>query len=158
MDRKSENNLRIIGEEKPKKVCFIATEDSKRGAKRYFDELGKSSFCEDYIVVIPPKGTNTAPHLVLSNLKEIIREKGGLKEGDVAWIVCDIDLWEKIEATTQNCKKEGIKHAFSNPCFEIWILYHNACVKKNYRLEHERKASDKCKKDANQVATVDEYK
>jgi hypothetical protein len=49
------------------------------------------------------------------------------KEQDVIWFVLDIDMWKRaeIDALINYCKNDASLHiAISNPCFEVWLLYH----------------------------------
>jgi hypothetical protein len=49
------------------------------------------------------------------------------KDNDVLWFVLDVDLWkrEHIQELITACENDNTWHiAISNPCFEIWLLYH----------------------------------
>lgn len=49
-------------------------------------------------------------------------------EGDIVWCVFDRDdnTNDMLNRARQTAKKEGYQIAFSNPCFEVWFLYHFA--------------------------------
>jgi hypothetical protein len=79
---------------------------------------------------------NTPVQLV----EEAIEEKNKNPSGDHFWVVYDREAKNKYsdslhaEARTK-AKKHGIKIAFSNVCFEIWVLLHfqtSAAVYTNY--------------------------
>lgn len=68
---------------------------------------------------------NSSPLHVLDCLEKYISQKG-LKKNDLKAIVIDADRWtpEQLSQIAQNCENKGICFAFSNPCFELWILTH----------------------------------
>ncbi len=123
MPRITKKRGRIKGTRIPKRVCFIATEDSKTGAVRYFQELQEKFINTHVLKVIPSYGGRSAPKHVFANLKLYHPQE---RNGDVFWLVCDVDSWNYIEIqkVIKLCTKEKFYHAFSNPCFEIWELYH----------------------------------
>ncbi|WP_243795657.1 RloB family protein [Saccharopolyspora gloriosae] len=51
----------------------------------------------------------------------LIGREGGY---DAVWCVFDVDEHEKLEAATELARKRGFKLAISNPCFEVWLLWH----------------------------------
>ena len=54
-------------------------------------------------------------------------EQWNPKDDDVLWFVLDVDKWkrESIQELIDACEKDNIWHiAISNPCFEVWLLYH----------------------------------
>jgi RloB-like protein len=42
---------------------------------------------------------------------------------DVAWVVCDVDEFDTNEAASE-ARKQDVSLAWSNPCFEVWLLLH----------------------------------
>lgn len=42
---------------------------------------------------------------------------------DEAWVVCDVDEFEVSKAVA-NSRAESIEIAWSNPCFEVWLIIH----------------------------------
>ncbi|NUW37702.1 RloB domain-containing protein [Nonomuraea sp. SMC257] len=45
-------------------------------------------------------------------------------EYDHVWCVVDVDEHETLAAALRTAERLGIQVAVSNPCFEIWILWH----------------------------------
>lgn len=44
---------------------------------------------------------------------------------DATWIVCDVDEFaEQLKSIRSDADKQGIQLAVSNPCFEVWLLWH----------------------------------
>lgn len=142
-----------------KKICVIATEDSNTGGREYFNNLKIHEIFKDKIsffdIVIVPSDGDSAPNHVLENARRKMKERieGRLfknnnifvnNRGDSAWIVCDTDRWKLlIDKVIAECHKYKINHAFSNPCFEIWILLHQ----KEFQASFDK--SKDCKKAAN---------
>jgi hypothetical protein len=43
---------------------------------------------------------------------------------DEIWCVTDVDQFD-LEPTVRRAQAEGISLAVSNPCFELWLIYHH---------------------------------
>ncbi len=81
------------------------------------------------------------PVNTLKFMKKELKEKE-LKRDDEAWIIVDRDEWteEQIKPLYKWAKKKKNYHvAFSNPCFEVWLLFHFE-EWKNYRSSKECKS------------------
>jgi hypothetical protein len=146
----------------PKKVLIVATEDSRTGGYAYFEEFSeieKYRFLAKYsftITTLPSVNGLSSPKDVLENIKNEMRNRGvdleGAKEErDSFWIICDIDRWqeEHIQAVIEQCTELQIDHAFSNPCFEIWILYHQ----ERFNNDVVFSTSGECKTEATKLVT-----
>ncbi|MGW2518082.1 RloB family protein [Streptomyces sp. NPDC001617] len=80
------------------------------------------------------------------------RVAGGVEEGDwnwpQVWVLFDRDGHQGIREARQLAEKEGIRVAYSHPCFELWRLLHytnytstfgtEACGDANSRLRSSR--------------------
>ncbi|MGP4061490.1 RloB family protein [Halobacillus sp. H74] len=55
------------------------------------------------------------------------------KDAEKIWIVFDKDdiRREEIEKTLKNARENGINYAFSNECFELWLLLHYERVERH---------------------------
>lgn len=110
------------------RLFAIACEGSKR-EKEYFRQLEGISrrvvvecIEDEQYKADPP----SSPSHVLRRALEYV-EKYDLDQDDSIWLVMDVDKWgDKILAAVhQECKDRHNWHAIiSNPCFEIWLLYH----------------------------------
>lgn len=74
------------------------------------------------------RGPGSSPSQVLKRVKDYI-DKYQLSEGngDSLWCVIDVDRWpqEQIEELHAFCNQKQNRHlVISNPCIEIWLLYH----------------------------------
>lgn len=67
----------------------------------------------------------SAPEYVLERLRAF-RERYQLGAGDSLWLMLDVDRWGsgKLAAVAREAKSVGFGLAISNPCFEVWLLYH----------------------------------
>ncbi len=45
---------------------------------------------------------------------------------DQVWIVFDRDEHAEFETSIERCRSVGIGAAFSNPCFELWLILHDS--------------------------------
>ena len=70
----------------------------------------------------------SSPSKVLEKVKDYICENQlSADDGDSLWCVIDVDRWpqEQIEELHSFCEqKENWHLVMSNPCIEIWLLYH----------------------------------
>lgn len=71
---------------------------------------------------------DSAPKKILERVKSYIEEVGlSEKDNDTLWCVIDVDRWprEQIEELADFCNQSPYCNLLiSNPCFEIWLLYH----------------------------------
>ncbi|EXJ15725.1 RloB family protein [Imhoffiella purpurea] len=67
----------------------------------------------------------SAPEYVLERLRRF-QDEYQLDEGDSLWLMLDVDRWgsDKLAAVAREAKSVGFGLAVSNPCFEVWLLYH----------------------------------
>ncbi|GAB6007510.1 RloB family protein [Dysgonomonas reticulitermitis] len=86
----------------------------------------------------------SAPKKLLERAKEYITEVGlSEKDGDTLWFIVDVDKWprEQLEELNEYCL--NIKNwnvVVSNPCFEIWLLYHKRTDLNTYDCSSSNKA------------------
>jgi hypothetical protein len=52
------------------------------------------------------------------------RDISSYEKHDQVWIVFDRDEHPKVKETIDNCRASGVHVAYSNPCFEIWLILH----------------------------------
>ena len=107
------------------RIFVIATEDTY-AAKQYFESLRIPRL---KIKVLETRDGKSSPADVLHRME---RELAGcdLLEDDERWLVLDTDHWVRAShkrsllETLQEARRKRIQWAFSNPCFEIWLLLH----------------------------------
>ncbi|HHX21734.1 MAG TPA: RloB domain-containing protein [Clostridiales bacterium] len=88
----------------------------------YFNQL-KALYRESIIDIKPLKTKNSAPgHLI-----KCAEDQSDLREGDELWIILDVDKWtqEQFDELEKWEQQNTNRHvAVSNPCFEIWLVFH----------------------------------
>lgn len=103
------------------------------------------------VVKVEKTKKNTPVQLV----EEAIKSKKKSPDGDVFWVVYDRESTHKYsdalhETACSKAKAKGIKIAFSNVCFEVWLLLHfqnNAKSYFNYDdLRDNSRLREECKK------------
>lgn len=52
------------------------------------------------------------------------RNRSSFEESDRIWVVFDRDQHPRIPEAIQKCNGSGVGIAFSNPCFELWLILH----------------------------------
>jgi hypothetical protein len=70
--------------------------------------------------------TKSSPKWLLDKAMGYVEENGLLEE-DELWFVLDVDRWEReqIQELADYCKGySNWNIAISNPCFEVWLLFH----------------------------------
>lgn len=131
MGRKKRGYVREIpddGLKRDYRLFAIACEGSKR-EKEYFQQLEGISrrviveYIEDEEYKTDPP---SSPSHVLRRAVEYA-EKANLNDEDSIWLVMDVDRWgnKALNDVHDECNKRQNWHiVLSNPCFEIWLLYH----------------------------------
>ncbi|WP_372495848.1 RloB family protein [Kitasatospora humi] len=109
------------------KKILIVTEGIKT-EPQYFEGLARHLNSRAIQVIsVRPVGLGKDP---LSVVKEAItrraREQRAGDPFDATWCAVDVDNHQSLEAACSLARKEGVSLAISNPCFEIWLLWHFA--------------------------------
>ena len=116
--------------------CFVVAAEDTDAPEQYFEAL---SFHRVKVVVLPtPRNSGlSAPGHVVERLKaafELFKEKSEVQEGDEFWVFLDTD--HHVRGThlpgtltaLRTASQAGFEVAFSNPCFELWLLLHHVDV------------------------------
>jgi hypothetical protein len=118
----------LTREEKPlrdARLFVIATED-KYAPKEYF-RLFKNPRVK--VQVLPTEDTRSSPEHVLQRLDDFLKEYHVL-EDDEFWLMLDTDHWiepghvANFNRVCSEAIQKGYQLAHSNPCFEVWLLFH----------------------------------
>lgn len=120
---------RTVEHERDTNIIVVATEGAKT-EKLYF-EIFKNRKVQ--IFVIPNIQHKSSPKHIKDNLDSYVQEYQ-IGDGDQLWLAIDVDRWTQQELSTicQECIQKGYHLAISNPCFELWLLYHFQDVDKSY--------------------------
>ena len=57
-------------------------------------------------------------------MKRARRQKSSFEEGDQVWAVFDRDEHPKVPEALERCRMSNVRVAFSDPCFELWLILH----------------------------------
>jgi hypothetical protein len=116
--------------------CFVVAAEDTDAPEQYFAAL---SFNRVRVVVLPtPRNSGlSAPTHVVERLKTAFtdfKKKRQIQEDDEFWVFLDTDHHIKRThlpgtlAALQSAAQSKFEVAFSNPCFELWLLLHHADV------------------------------
>jgi hypothetical protein len=116
--------------------CFVVAAEDTDAPEQYFAAL---SFNRVKVVVLPtPRNSGlSAPAHVVDRLKTAFtdfKKKKQVQEEDEFWVFLDTD--HHIKGThlpgtltaLRTAAQSGFEVAFSNPCFELWLLLHHVDV------------------------------
>lgn len=105
-----------------KKHILIALEDTK-SSRFYIKDLLKDKNIISHIVFAKHIGTD--PKSVLKAIKQFEKENPDIKY-DKAWLVIDRDSFSKenFKGTLETARQKEICVAYSNECYELWLLLH----------------------------------
>jgi hypothetical protein len=108
-------------------LIVIATEGMQT-EKKYFEDLSSPTWYHNsrvYVKVIDRIQTGSDPKRVLEMLDGFRREFN-LRAYDELWLVVDVDRWQEqmLAEVARLCTQKRYRIAVSNPCFEIWLLFH----------------------------------
>lgn len=108
-------------------IFYLAVEGQKTEV-HYFLELNHKLRDSRFKLEVVPRldPTHSAPKHVLASMKSHIQGLESRSADDQFWIVIDRDSWpdkQLMEVSIEAAEKK-IKIAFSNPCFEVWLLFH----------------------------------
>lgn len=90
--------------------------------------------------IVAPAGVPTTIVNLASEAKaKAKRSKDSFSKYDQIWTVFDKDEHENVEQAIATAKSRGIEVAFSNPCFEVWLILHHT----DYDADEHRKETQK---------------
>jgi hypothetical protein len=107
------------------KVKFWLFCEGKNTEPDYFQAVAKKYDQALIELVFQNVGTDakTISNNAIQKYSEIKSCKS-LSENDKVWVVFDRDANENVINCVNNCKKKRVGVAFSNPCFELWLILH----------------------------------
>lgn len=122
MRQKSSRYKRRSGIKRYKRRYYLVCEGSVTEPS-YFNQL-KSLYRDSIIDIKCLKKRKSAPKF----LKEYaLKSESELKKGDELWIILDVDEWtnDQFKELEEWKNQSTSRHvAVSNPCFEIWLVFH----------------------------------
>ena len=120
--RKSRPLDRGLEHRRDTRLVIIAAEGRKT-EQQYF-ALFRSTRVQ-IKVLATGEDNRSAPEHVLERLRQF-RDEYDLDENDSLWLMLDVDRWgsKKLSAMAREATNAGFRLAVSNPCFEVWLLFH----------------------------------
>lgn len=110
-----------------RKKYIIATEGEKT-EEIYFGKFKEQNFRKNIFIQILPtkKDGDSSPEKVLERLNKFARDKVFDEDRDECWLVIDYDNWgvKKLNQIYGESQKRKYQLAVSNPCFELWLSFH----------------------------------
>lgn len=125
MARVKEIDRRASGRRRRNPIVYLICEGTETEI-RYFKKF-RSRGCR--IDIIPLASQYKSADQLVKKAKATIGTNDYYPdEGDIVWCVFDRDdnTNDMLTKAKQVARKEGYRIAFSNPCFEVWFLYHYA--------------------------------
>jgi len=116
--------------------CFVVATDDTDAPKQYFDALAFPRVKILVLETLRDSGMSAPVHVVrrIKDAFERCKNAGEVQADDEFWVLLDTDHHLKpnhIDGTrdaVRTATQAGVNIAFSNPCFELWLLLHHADV------------------------------
>jgi len=127
MPRKNRPLDRTANHLRDTSIIVVACEDT-HAVKQYFAKFRTRRIQYKFL---PTEDGNSSPRAVIKRLDKY-REEYAQEEGDELWVCIDADHWihgnhqRELSQVLQECRQKGYGTAISNPCFEVWLLFHFA--------------------------------
>lgn len=106
----------------PKSRVLVVTEGTKT-EPAYFTAFARVVGASTVEVTIVGTG-NDPKTVVIRAIEERRRHRSSMAEDDSVWAVFDRDDHPRFNEAIQLARANGIGLAVSNPCFELWALFH----------------------------------
>ena len=108
---------------------FILISEGKNTELAYFEAL-KAHYPSALIAIeyVGPAGTPISiKSKVAARMAELRQEQRNnpSAKADTVWAVFDRDKHDYIDEAIAGCKSAGGQVAYSNPCFEVWLILHH---------------------------------
>jgi hypothetical protein len=76
------------------------------------------------ITLIAPAGAPQTIAAKADSIRNRTGKRSGFEIGDEVWAVFDRDEHPEYNSARNICKQKGIHVAYSDPCFELWLVLH----------------------------------
>lgn len=128
-----------------RRAKFVLVMEGKNTEPDYFEEFSRrnTAICVD---IEPVKNAGSPITLTekAASIRKTQRSRSYIKnngDNDRVWAVFDRDEHDYIAESFAICAKNDVGIAFSNPCFELWLILHYQDYDKD---EHRHKTQDHC--------------
>jgi hypothetical protein len=156
-----------------KTFVYVVCDDTKT-APNYFKDVGCRLDDSRELKIVPAKYDGISPFDVVKQAIEVKKEQA--ESADIVWALVDLEMNEEHKNSIRNlrdqAKSGGTQVAFSQPCFEVWVLTHfvdtgrifancqaalaevKSCWEKDFRERPKKKAQVDYRKIAGRVPTA----
>ncbi|MYF37113.1 MAG: RloB domain-containing protein [Synechococcus sp. SB0678_bin_12] len=112
----------------PATIMIVVTERKKTEPvylETFKKTLPRESVFRLELEIVPGVGVPmTVVNRAIQKLENLKNSQESLSEKDSVWAMFDRDEHPKFDEAKYKAKREGVHLAVSNPCFEIWGIYH----------------------------------
>ncbi|WP_204036666.1 RloB family protein [Micromonospora qiuiae] len=115
---------------------MLITTNGESTERAYFDALKREPWVGVKVAVAVERGSPV-------DLVRGAYRRQQENDYDEAWAVCDVDHYSPGEASAA-ARESGVRLAWSNPCFEVWLLLH--LIHHAGHVENAKKARDLLRK------------
>ena len=117
------NNNSRMGQKNPRSVYAIVCEGRNQTEYNYLSHFNTRKG----IIVKPIRSEATDPRSMIEKANAAIaKEDLSLADGDAVFCLIDLDNDEEKKKTVDELKQQypHVRVVLSNPCFEVWFLFH----------------------------------
>lgn len=126
------SSLKRRGPTRRPPVKFIVFTEGKNTEPDYLQAL--QALYDRTIIEIDPRKAAGVPKTIAARALEYAKESGLTKRGrkkldsfeanDQVWVMFDRDEHPKVKESIDLCVANNIGVAYTNPCFELWLILH----------------------------------
>lgn len=102
-----------------KKKIYLYSEGKVTEVRYFRDTLRNNRY-----YTLEVKLTGQSPASLSAAAKSFKQKMKDTDQGDLVWIVFDRDDHPHIDRELKNLREQSIPIGYSNPCFEVWLMYH----------------------------------
>lgn len=122
-------------ESKPVKKTLVVFSEGEKTEPNYLSGY-KSDFAVDPRVILIKNSKHTDPKGIINDANKY-KQDNSLSKNDQIWVIFDRESISKYshqyhKEASQLASAKGIKIAFSNVCFEQWLIYHFVASTRTY--------------------------
>ena len=106
---------------------IVIAVEGKKTEPEYFENIKNELKNKNIkLKILPPLDEASAPKKRLGDLLLKLKD---YSKTDSFWLVCDVDRHNNLNVVIKDAKKNNIKTAISNPCFEVWLYLYCGDIK-----------------------------
>lgn len=109
---------------RPRKTIIRVLTEGRVTEPNYIDVL-KQKYRDSFEIEVMKGDAGSSPKILvdLARKYQKRRDKNN-PEFDEIWCIFDVDQHQNLKSVIQEARDSNIKIAISNPCFELWLVWH----------------------------------